>query len=267
MSNYENQNHWFIGTDNLILDENINNTQKLILMKLTALSNQKGYAFCSNQYLSELFKIAPQNISKNINILEKKGYLKCEYDEKNHRTILLMFALIPINANIKTPINASVKHNNKDVNNKDVNNKEEKKKINKKEKNQSELNESANEYFSNPEVNDLFIDFLALRITMKVKNTERAIQLQIKTLKPFDDYVQIRMLEKAIMNSWKSVYRLNAKELEELNKTYKSKENKYSSGKNAIEIAYSNYQNMDKEQFINIFPDEYEQLKEAGYDV
>jgi hypothetical protein len=53
---------------------------------------------------------------------------------------------------------------------------------------------------------DLFQEFLALRKSLKVQNSDYAIQLIINVLKQFSVSEQKAMLEKSIMHSWKSVY-------------------------------------------------------------
>ena len=61
-------------------------------------------------------------------------------------------------------------------------------------------------YFENLELNNLFLEFLDLRLKLKCKNTDRAINLLINKLNEYDDATKIEMINNAIMNSWKSVY-------------------------------------------------------------
>jgi hypothetical protein len=55
-------------------------------------------------------------------------------------------------------------------------------------------------------IKDLFYDFLTLRKKLKAVNTQRAIDIQVKTLNKYDLKTKKEMLEKSISNSWKSVY-------------------------------------------------------------
>lgn len=52
---------------------------RLLYGEFTALSNQKGYCYASNNYFAELYDVTPQAISKWIKLLEKKEYIKLEY--------------------------------------------------------------------------------------------------------------------------------------------------------------------------------------------
>ena len=61
-------------------------------------------------------------------------------------------------------------------------------------------------YFDNLEINNLFKEFLNLRISLKAKNTERAVKLILKKLEGLPSELQTEMLEQSIENSWKSVF-------------------------------------------------------------
>ena len=72
--------------------------------------------------------------------------------------------------------------------------------VNKKEKIKKE------KYFSNEEVNRLFLEYLELRKSMKIKNTDRAVALLTNKLNPYSDEIKKQMLEESIEKSWRSVY-------------------------------------------------------------
>ena len=61
-------------------------------------------------------------------------------------------------------------------------------------------------YYKNLELNNLFLEFLDLRLKLKCKNTDRAVNLLTNELDKYDDDIKIEMLNESIMNSWKSVY-------------------------------------------------------------
>lgn len=61
-------------------------------------------------------------------------------------------------------------------------------------------------YFENKEVQERFIEYLALRVQLKCKNTERAIGLLLTKLNKYSDDVKLQAINNAIMSSWKSVY-------------------------------------------------------------
>ena len=61
-------------------------------------------------------------------------------------------------------------------------------------------------YFASIELNNLFLEFLDLRLKLKCKNTDKAITLLVNELNKYDDNTKIEMINESIMNSWKSVY-------------------------------------------------------------
>ena len=56
-------------------DETLVANAKLLYGEITALANQKGYCFASNNYFAQLYKVTPQAISKWVNLLANKGYI------------------------------------------------------------------------------------------------------------------------------------------------------------------------------------------------
>lgn len=74
------------------------------------------------------------------------------------------------------------------------------------EKNKAKPPEVIQSYFSNRELNDLFIDFLAMRKNAKAKNTDRAIKLLIKSVENYPDDLKIKTVELSIMNNWKGLF-------------------------------------------------------------
>ena len=84
----------------------------------------------------------------------------------------------------------------------------ESKKENKKEK---------SAYFDNPELDALFCEYLALRKKIRAVNSERAVKMLLTELDKYDDAVKTAMLNKSIVNSWKTVYPLKEHELSAVN--------------------------------------------------
>lgn len=64
------------------------------------------------------------------------------------------------------------------------------------------------EYYSNKDLNDLFLEFLELRKKLKAVNSERAIKTLLNTLSNYDDDTKYKMIENSITNSWKGVFPL-----------------------------------------------------------
>lgn len=67
------------------------------------------------------------------------------------------------------------------------------------------------EYFSNQDVNNLFLKFLDIRKQMKVPNTEIALERLINKLNKYDDDTKLQMIDESIMNGWKGVFEPKAK--------------------------------------------------------
>jgi hypothetical protein len=62
------------------------------------------------------------------------------------------------------------------------------------------------EYFSNCTINDLFYEWIAMRISIKKKPTERALTMAINKLNKHDDSIKQVMLEKSILNNYTDLY-------------------------------------------------------------
>ena len=71
---------------NVRYDETLVANAKLMYGEITALSNQKGFCYASNNYFAQLYKVTPQAISKWINQLAEKEYIAIEYIQ-NGKTI------------------------------------------------------------------------------------------------------------------------------------------------------------------------------------
>lgn len=65
-------------------------------------------------------------------------------------------------------------------------------------------------YFSNPEVDFVFKEFLQDRKKRKKVATEKAVKMLIKVLEPFKDNpaMQIKMIENSIRSAWTDIYPL-----------------------------------------------------------
>jgi len=68
--------------------------------------------------------------------------------------------------------------------------------------------QKAKAYFDDLDLNNLFIEFLDLRKSLKAKNTDRAIKLILKKLEGLSLETQKEMIEQSIECSWKSVFPL-----------------------------------------------------------
>ena len=102
------------------LDKEIKNELGLLLI-ISSLCAEKGYCFASNKYLSQLFDIPEQTISRKIKLLENKKYITIEYKKRGceviERYIRLTKLLIDDKQKCVSTINKIVKDNNININN------------------------------------------------------------------------------------------------------------------------------------------------------
>ena len=128
----ENKNYYAIIPAPVRYCKNLKANEKLMYGELTALSNDKGFCFASNEYFSNLYDVSKTSISKWISNLEKNGFIKIKmiYERgtkqiKQRRIYiapLLKKTSIPIEENFNTPIEEKLKDiyiltNNNNINN------------------------------------------------------------------------------------------------------------------------------------------------------
>lgn len=59
-------------------DKELRPNAKLLYGELTALCNQHGYCWATNDYFAELYGLSAVTVSRLISQLEKSGYIRCE---------------------------------------------------------------------------------------------------------------------------------------------------------------------------------------------
>ena len=104
-------------------DNDLKDSAKLLYGLISSLINKDGYCFASNEYLANKRKTTPQNISRLLNQLEKKGYIILIYVRdgsvvKNRKIYVsspLTEMLMAVNQNVKTTVNQNVKESNKAI--------------------------------------------------------------------------------------------------------------------------------------------------------
>ena len=130
----ENKNYFAIIPAPVRYCKDLKANEKLMYGELTALSNDKGFCFASNEYFSNLYEVSKTSISKWISNLEKNGFIKIKmiYEPgtkqiKQRRIYiapLLKKSSIPIEEKLNTPIEEKLKdiyiltnNNNININN------------------------------------------------------------------------------------------------------------------------------------------------------
>lgn len=130
----ENKNYYAIIPANVRYDRELIPNAKLLYGEVTALCNEKGFCWATNDYFSKLYGVEKETISRWINQLAKKKYIRLQikYKEKSkeieHRIIKIINT--PIDEKVMTypqnnqdPIDEKVKDNNtfnNTINNKDI---------------------------------------------------------------------------------------------------------------------------------------------------
>lgn len=72
------KSYYAIIPANVRYDNDLTPNAKLLYGEITALCNEKGYCWASNNYFAELYKVSKKSISKWINQLIQKGYIKSQ---------------------------------------------------------------------------------------------------------------------------------------------------------------------------------------------
>ena len=125
-----NHNWYAVITAQVLLDNSLSSTQKLLLALVSNLSNERGYCFASNKYLGDCLNISDVTVSKNISELETFGYLgrviiRNETKQVEQRILTIIEKPLPLKTttppveNHDTPPVEKGKENNKVFNNKD----------------------------------------------------------------------------------------------------------------------------------------------------
>lgn len=68
-------------------DRRLNSTAKVIMVEISALTNMKGYAWCTNQYLADAFDLSKSQVSRIIRQLAECGYINVYLNPGGERYI------------------------------------------------------------------------------------------------------------------------------------------------------------------------------------
>ena len=209
----ENKSYYAIIPANVRYDKNINANAKLLYGEITALCNEKGYCWATNDYFAELYGVSKVSVSNWISSLEKNGYITREiiYKEGSKEILnrylsivndLLKKSLIPNKETFNTPIKEKFKDNNTVINN-TINNTK-----NKKEK--GGINALIASYTTNQELIDSIKGFIQMRAAKKKPMTDRALKMLFINLDNLEstDERKIKVLDQSTLNCWQGVFPL-----------------------------------------------------------
>ena len=124
----EKKSYFAIIPANVRYDDDLSANAKLLYGEITALCNEKGYCWASNDYFSQLYGKSKYTVSRWISSLSQKGYIQSEISKEdgNMRMLtplltknatLLTKTAIGIDENRNTPIDENRKQNNTLFNN------------------------------------------------------------------------------------------------------------------------------------------------------
>ena len=115
------KSYYAIIPANVRYDKRLKPNAKLLYGEITALCNEKGYCWASNDYFAELYEVKKETISRWITDLVEFGYLKREVvlkkDTKQVINRYLFLNQAGIDEKINTTIDEKVKDNNTSFNN------------------------------------------------------------------------------------------------------------------------------------------------------
>ena len=126
----EKPSYYSIIPANVRYDTELTPNAKLLYAEITALCNEKGYCWATNEYFANLYSVSKTSISKWISNLIQKGYIYSEmiYKEGTKEILNRYLSIVkePIEEKLNTPIEEKLKDiedNNTSINN--TNNKKE----------------------------------------------------------------------------------------------------------------------------------------------
>lgn len=115
------KNYYAIIPANVRYDKKLTANAKLLYGEITALCNEKGYCWATNDYFASLYGVSKVSTSKWIKQLIDQGYIfsTIEYREGTKEILNRYLRIVyePIKENFNTPIKEKFKDNNTIINN------------------------------------------------------------------------------------------------------------------------------------------------------
>lgn len=209
---------------NVRYDKDLVPNAKLLYGEITALCNEKGYCWATNQYFAELYNVSDRTIKNWISQLVDKGYIQrsVKYREgtkeieqrklfigsENNFTTIGNYVPDPKENNFTTPSEKNFLDNNTSINNTFNNTNIYKEKNIKKES----VNSVIAEYTKNKELQDALHGFVEMRNKARKPLTVRAMKLSLSKLNELalDDVTKIAIVNQSIVHSWLTFYKLQS---------------------------------------------------------
>ena len=210
MTESEKFGYYAIIPANVRYDESLPANAKLLYGEITALCNESGYCWATNDYFAKLYRCTRQSVSNWISELKERGYISVEMVYKEgSKEILNRYIKIfeyPIQKNLNTPIQKNLKEN---ITFSFNTTSEYKKRKNIKKEKATGYDEILSS-IEDISLRELYLDYIKMRKLIKSPMTDRALQMLINKVESLETDVerQKKLLETAIINNWKSVYPL-----------------------------------------------------------
>lgn len=219
----QQKSYYAIIPANVRYDKDLAPNAKLLYGEITALCNEKGYCWASNQYFAELYGVSVLSVKRWVNSLVNKGYVYRTLTYKPNskevdKRILSIDSGIKIDTtsvqkcydpSIKNDTSSSIKNdtdNNTSINNTFNNTNIYKEKNIKKES----VNSVISEYTENKDLQDALHGFVDMRTKARKPLTVRAMKLSLNELDKLavDDVTKIAIVNQSIVHSWSTFYKL-----------------------------------------------------------
>lgn len=113
MEEQVNKSYYAIIPAPIRYDKDLQPNAKLLYGEITALANEKGFCWATNEYFSSLYGVSEVSISKWVNSLIKKDYIASEMiykDGKTYRYLTIVYD--GIKEKFNTPLKEKLKDNN-----------------------------------------------------------------------------------------------------------------------------------------------------------
>lgn len=220
----QQRSYYAIIPANVRYDKDLAPNAKLLYGEITALCNEKGYCWASNQYFADLYHSSISAVQKWVSALVKKGYINLEFVYKEgtkqvlHRKLYITPGVNIYTTSHKNLYDPGVKNyttpgvnicveNNKDINN--TFNNTDIYKGKKKQKSETVKSIIA-EYTENKDLQDALHDFVDMRTKTRKPLTVRAMKLSLNELDKLavDDVTKIAIVNQSIMHNWLTFYKL-----------------------------------------------------------
>lgn len=212
----QQRSYYAIIPANVRYDKDLAPNAKLLYGEITALCNEKGYCWASNQYFAELYGVSVLSIKRWVNSLVTKGYVyraltyKPNSKEVDKRILSIDGGIKIDTTSVQKCYDPSIK--NDTDNNTSINNTFNNTNIYKGEKKRKSetVNSVIAEYTESKDLQDALHGFVEMRSKARKPLTARAMKLSLNKLDELalDDVTKISIVNQSIMHNWLTFYKL-----------------------------------------------------------